>query len=573
MIRVSLFRNRVWIAFLLITAALFGLDWWGSQYLDAQHRDLTERTLAAEARTLGAELNALPQASLAEWARASSTWTGARVQVTNPVGTLLTDSAPKSKAPEGCCLAVLPIAQGERAGWTVRLSEPPAEWQDFTQVILRRLLEMIVAGVLAQGIAYIFSILLAKRIRNLQALTERLLDASIADSEIPHAEDELGILNQSLHRMGTRIRDLLDRVSLESGRREAILASMSEGVLAADNRLQVIFCNESLAHALGTAAPVNAGTPVLDLVRDPELVNLLTQVIATGEPVKRRLQLSAGEGKTFEAQAASLAMPTSRGVIVILHDITDMERLERVRKDFVANVSHELRTPLTAIRGYAETLLGGALDDSENNRRFVEIIQAHAIRLNNIAADLMILSELESGRPAPEPERVSIKDAVEMAMSTVESEARVRGVLLDSFVAEGLEVLGHKIRLEQALVNLLDNAVKFNRPEGEARLNADLTKEGKVMITVSDTGSGIPSSDLPRIFERFYRVDRARSRAVGGTGLGLSIVKHVVERMNGTVRVDSAIGRGSTFTILLPALLEPELELPGQGRAQMNITA
>ena len=565
MIRVSLFRNRVWIAFLLIAGALFGLDWWGSQYLNAQHRVLTERILSSEGRTLSAELNALPQSSLAEWAKVSASWTGARVQVTDATGAILTDSAPQTPLPNGCCLMVLPLAQGDRAGWTIRLSETPAEWQNSTEVILRRLLEMVVAGILAQGIAYIFSILLAKRIRHLQALTERLLDASIADSEIPHAEDELGILNQSLHRMGTRIRDLLDRVSLESGRREAILASMSEGVLASDNRLQVIFCNESLANAVGASVPVEAGTPVLDLVRDPELVNLLTQVIATGEPVKRRLQLSAGEGKTFEAQAASLAMPNSRGVIVILHDITDIERLERVRKDFVANVSHELRTPLTAIRGYAETLLGGALEDSENNRRFVEIIQAHAIRLNNIAADLMILSELESGRPTPEPERVSIKDAVEMAMSTVESEARVRQVFLDSFVADGLEVLGHKIRLEQALVNLLDNAVKFNRPEGEARLHADLTKDNKVMITVSDTGSGIPSSDLPRIFERFYRVDRARSRAVGGTGLGLSIVKHVVERMNGTVRVDSAIGRGSTFTILLPSLTEPggDEELPG----------
>jgi len=554
-IRVSLFRNRVWIAFFLIAATLLGLDWWGSQYLTARHREMTERTLSAEARTLAGELAALPRSSLTEWAIASNTWTGARVQVTDVSGSLLTDSAPRLSVVSGdCCSVILPIARGERSGWAVRLSERPTEWQNPTDVILRRLLELFIAGVLAQSIAYIFSLLLAKRIRHLQVLTERLLDSSVADAEMPHADDELGILNQSLHRMGMRIHDLLDRVSVESGRREAILASMSEGVLAADNRLQVIFCNDSLAAAVGASAPVAAGTPVLDLVRDPELVNLLTQVIATGEPVKRRLQLSAGEGKTFEAQAAPLAMPNSRGVMVILHDITDIERLERVRKDFVANVSHELRTPLTAIRGYAETLLGGALEDSENNRRFVEIIQAHAIRLNNIAADLMILSELESGRPAPEPERVSIRDAVDMAMSTLESEARVRGVYLESSVAEGLEVLGHKIRLEQALVNLLDNAVKFNRPEGEARLRATATEDGRIMITVSDTGSGIPSSDLPRIFERFYRVDRARSRAVGGTGLGLSIVKHVVERMSGSVRVDSTLGRGSTFTILLPQI-------------------
>lgn len=552
--RVSLFRNRVWIAFLLIAAALLGLDWWGSSYLTSRQREIVARGVAAEARTLAGELSALPMTNLNAWVTASATWTSARVQVADASGRVLADSGSGQLSANQELSAAVPVTRGDRAGSTVRLSATPAEWQNSTDVILRRLLECLVAGLLAQGIAYIFSLLLAKRIRNLQALTERLLDANVAYSEMPHAEDELGILNQSLHNMGMRIRDLLDRVSMESGRREAILASMSEGVLAADNRLQVIFCNDSLASAVGSTGPVAAGTPVLDLVRDPELVNLLTQVIAAGEPVKRRLQLSAGEGKTFEAQAAPLAMPNSRGVLIILHDITDIERLERVRKDFVANVSHELRTPLTAIRGYAETLLAGALEDSENNRRFVEIIQAHAIRLNNIAADLMILSELESGRPAPEPERVSIRDAVDMAISTLESEARVRGVFLSSSVSEGLEVLGHKIRLEQALVNLLDNAVKFNREDGEARVEATTGPDGKIVIAVSDTGSGIPSSDLPRIFERFYRVDRARSRAVGGTGLGLSIVKHVVERMSGTVRVESTIGRGSTFVITLPPL-------------------
>jgi len=557
-IRVSLFRNRVWIAFLLIAAALLGLDWLGSRALTSRDRESAERALAAEARLLAGDLSVLSLTGLPQWAAASATSMNARVKVLDASGHTVADSAPAPGSSNSDWSASAPVATAARAGWTVRLSAKPTEWENSTDVILRRLLECLLAGVLAQGIAYIFSLLLAKRIRNLRALTERLLDANVADAEMPHAEDELGILNQSLHGMGLRIRDLLERVSMESGRREAILASMSEGVLAADNRLQVVFCNTSLAEAVGATEPVRPGTPVLDLVRDPELVNLLTQVLATGEPIKRRVQLLAGEGKTFEAQAGPLAMPNSRGVLIILHDITDMERLERVRKDFVANVSHELRTPLTAIRGYAETLLGGALADNENNRRFVEIIQSHAIRLNNIAADLMILSELESGRPAPLPERVSIKEAVDMAISTVESEARVRGVFLNSFVAEGLEVLGHKIRLEQALVNLLDNAVKFNREDGEASLTATVAGDGKVSIAVSDTGSGIPSSELPRIFERFYRVDRARSRAVGGTGLGLSIVKHVIERMNGTLRVESTIGRGSTFTILLPPLHETE---------------
>jgi two-component system phosphate regulon sensor histidine kinase PhoR len=229
-----------------------------------------------------------------------------------------------------------------------------------------------------------------------------------------------------------------------------------------------------------------------------------------------------------------------------------LERVERVRKDFVANVSHELRTPLTAIRGYAETLLDGALEDKQNNRRFLEIIKAHTIRLNNIASDLLTLSELESGHSTSEPEIVSVRDVLETALRSVEAQARVQNVHIVCGKIEDLTVTGYRIRLEQALVNIIDNAVKFNRPGGEVRIECIRDTSGAARISVSDTGSGIPREDLSRIFERFYRVEKARSREVGGTGLGLSIVKHVVERMDGRITVESEAGAGSTFTITLP---------------------
>jgi two-component system phosphate regulon sensor histidine kinase PhoR len=241
-----------------------------------------------------------------------------------------------------------------------------------------------------------------------------------------------------------------------------------------------------------------------------------------------------------------------RGGIAILHDITDLERLERVRKDFVANVSHELRTPLTAIRGYTETLLEGALEDHENNRKFLEVIKTHAIRLNSIASDLLALSELESGKATAEQTRVSVRAAIEAALRTVEAEAQGRRVKLLRGRMEDVEVLGERVHLEQALVNLLDNAVKFNRPDGEVRVEVTRTEDDEVCVTIADNGIGIASTDLPRLFERFYRVDKARSREVGGTGLGLSIVKHIVERMHGRVAVESQLGKGSVFTILLP---------------------
>lgn len=399
---------------------------------------------------------------------------------------------------------------------------------------------------------WIFSRAIEWRIQRLKMFAEHVLDASSDDEPLPEEGEQTALLNQSLRRMAMRIRELVERLSLESARRDVILKSMAEGVLAVDHQKNVLFCNQALSNALGLRHPVEENTPLIGLVRDPKFLGLISGVLASGEAVKSKLQFNADDASVFEAYAAPLAVPPHQGALVILHDITGLERLERIRRDFVANVSHELRTPLTAIRGYAETLLAGALSDTENNRRFVEIIQAHAIRLNNIASDLLTLSDLESGRRDAEPGPISVEEAVNTALLTVEPEARIRGVnLVRGSVSDAL-ITGHAIRLEQALVNLLDNAVKFNHPGGEARIDAGMTGDGRVYITVSDTGSGMPSDDLPRIFERFYRVDRARSREVGGTGLGLSIVKHVVERMEGSIKVESRLGKGSTFTVLLP---------------------
>jgi two-component system phosphate regulon sensor histidine kinase PhoR len=277
---------------------------------------------------------------------------------------------------------------------------------------------------------------------------------------------------------------------------------------------------------------------------------MCTNVLAEGEPQQRRLVLAAAGARSFEVQVAPLAGDPHRGAIAMLYDVTDMERLERIRKDFVANVSHELRTPLAAVSGYAETLLEGALEDAENGRKFVEIILSKAKQLNNIVTDLLVLSSLESGKP-PVPEPVSLRESIESALRTVEPSARTRGVRLVCGPLDDLSVLGHEVRLEQVFVNLLDNAIKFNRPDGEVRVEVARAPDSTV-VRVKDTGLGIPSRDLPRIFERFYRVDKARSRATGGTGLGLAIVKHAVEQMGGSVSVESSLGQGSVFTVALP---------------------
>jgi two-component system phosphate regulon sensor histidine kinase PhoR len=408
------------------------------------------------------------------------------------------------------------------------------------------------SSLIALLVAFLVSRSLTRRVSELKKVAEGILTAT-PDRHLEDASDDLGSLERSIAGVATELRRLLDRLRFESARREAILSSMTEGVLAVDPDLRVTFCNTAFLKAIAFRGAAFEGLSLLELVRDTGLHQLLREVLATGESQKLRFRLSAAYGRTFEVQATTLAMPSGRGAIAILHDITDLERLEQVRKDFVANVSHELRTPLAGVIGYAETLLDGALEDLTNNRKFVEIIRTNAVRLNSIAADLLVLSDLESGTD-PDPDVISVQNVLEAAMVTVQAEARDRDVALINENIENVFVNGSRLRLEQAILNLLANAVKFNRPGGEVRVSARVNEHHQVAIVIADSGVGIPSQDLPRIFERFYRIDKARSRQVGGTGLGLSIVKHVVERMNGVIEVESTLGRGSTFTLRFPSV-------------------
>ena len=385
---------------------------------------------------------------------------------------------------------------------------------------------------------------LNSRAREMRRRVESLLRA---DRGFTPAADEMSALASSLEVAARQVRVVVENSQRESSRLEAILSSMVEGVVAVDPLMRITFLNRSFAALMGVPLPQQPGIPLVQVARDHVFLEMFTSVLATGEPAQRRLVLS---GRTFETQVAPLEGDPQRGAIAMLYDITEIERLERVRKDFVANVSHELRTPLTAVSGYAETLLEGALDDAANRRGFVEIILTKARQLTNIISDLLILSSLESGK-APAPQPVSLRQSIESAIRTVEPVARTRGVHLACEEFDDVHVLGHEIRLEQVFVNLLDNAVKFSRPAAEVRVGVS---RGPMyaLVKVTDTGRGIPSRDLPRIFERFYRVDKARSRATGGTGLGLAIVKHAVEQMGGSVSVESSLGHGSVFTVALP---------------------
>ena len=389
-----------------------------------------------------------------------------------------------------------------------------------------------------------------RRALALRRILERLLQLGKSDSPRQARGDELSALAATIEQATRRVRAMVETLQRENARREAILGTMVEGVVAVDPLLRITFANRAFAEMMGVTEPPAAGTPLVQVARDRALHEMFTAVFAAGQPLQKRLTLSAGT-RSFEVQVAPLAGSPQRGAIAMLYEITGLEHLERVRKDFVANVSHELRTPLAAISGYAETLLeGGGLEDPANSRQFVAIILAKARQLTNVVQDLLILSSLESAK-APAAEPISLERSLQSALRTVEPMAKAHGVSLVCETFQDLEVLGYEIRLEQVWVNLLDNAIKFNRPDGAVRVDVLRDRE-RALVRVCDTGPGIPSRDLPRIFERFYRVDKARSRATGGTGLGLAIVKHAVEQMGGSVSVESHLGQGSVFTVSLP---------------------
>ena len=579
--RSSVFRKLFLSALALIALTLLTVDFYWTRYASTQQNDALRLQLAAEARVLRGELDSVPRAGLQAWATAADKRAQVRITVVDAAGTVLADSQQNTaimenhaERPEvmdayagrvGTAIrhsasvdrdlfyVALPLTYEGQAGMVFRVAAPLGELTDAVAAVRWRILEIsMIAAALALAMAFWFSRGFTRRVRRLQRFADNLVQERSPAELSRDADDELGALAGSLNRTAVRLGDFIDRLSLESARREAILTSMVEGVLAVDNEMRVMFCNPAFAQAVNATAPVPERLPVLELVRDPVFLEILSRAVVTGKTVVERMQVADAGGRAYAIHAAPLTNTAKRGAIAVLHDVTDLERLERVRRDFVANVSHELRTPLTAISGYAETLLDGALEDPEHNRKFVEIIRAHSIRLNNIASDLLTLSELESGRPDLPPEPVPLRAALETAARVVESEARVRGVEIRWGAVDDALIMGHRIRLEQSIVNLLDNAVKFNRPGGEVRIEAVSAGNGQARVSISDTGIGIPSEDQPRIFERFYRVDKARSRAVGGTGLGLSIVKHVIERMGGSVSLESQLGKGSKFTITLP---------------------
>jgi two-component system phosphate regulon sensor histidine kinase PhoR len=390
------------------------------------------------------------------------------------------------------------------------------------------------------------------RVERLQEFSRRVAEGDfrpLPGGDSGDALEELCTsLNQTAARMDRTIRTLTEERNLSS----AILGSMVEGVAVVNGSERLVFANQGFADILELDIPPKSGRALVEIVRQTEMIEAVRRVLA-GEPrVEAEIVTGTLRQHFFAATVAAVRAGDTSGAVVVLHDITELRKLERVRRDFVANVSHEFKTPLTAIQGFSETLLAGAIDDPQNRERFLGIILEHSRRLARLTDDLLKLSQMDADRLQLEIRPVSVAELVESCVETTEHRATEKGVRFTVAPTNDLpDIAGDRRRLAEILQNLLDNATQYTLPGGQITLTAE-SRENDVVFTVTDTGIGIPKSDQSRIFERFYRVDAARSREAGGTGLGLAIAKHLVEVHGGHIWVESEIGQGSQFNFSIP---------------------
>ncbi len=444
----------------------------------------------------------------------------------------------------------VPLARPDAA--VLRLAEP--------LVVLKRLsMTLMRLSVTAASVALLASVLVlayvsgrfARRLRLLQRVARRIGqgDAGARAAEAP--DDDLGQLGRALNAMHGELDARLEALRRERDDRELILAHMSDGVALVDGSDRVVHVNHRFAELLDAPLRPGPGTPFTAFTRVPELAELTAAARASGRTVERELKPWTTRAHPAHATATPLGGSRPSPVLLVLHDLSESEALQRLRQDFVANVSHELRTPLTSLRGYAETLLEGGLDDAEHREAFVRVMRDQAVRLQALVEDLLSLSELER------PDATLRRESLDLHALAAEQLAQMREAAAHAgleLVLEGVapvRVLADRVRLTQVLANLIDNAVKY--AERGRVVVAVGEADGRAWCEVRDTGPGIPAEDLPRVFERFYRVDKARSRDKGGTGLGLAIVKHAVALHDGSVGVESRAGEGTTFRFEIPS--------------------
>ena len=434
----------------------------------------------------------------------------------------------------------------------VRVALPAADVRNQLQVVLSATLAALGLALVGAGaIAWILSARIGGRVHLIARVAERYRRGDLTPAQLAFGDDELGTVARALDDSVQEIGRRLTEQARDQARMEAILAGMTEGVIVIDPRARLQLVNDAARQML-KLGEVALERPYVETIRLPAIAELVAAVLVGNRRSSVQFTPPRDPSRTIMATAAPAAGGVEYGVILVLHDITELRRADQIRRDFVANVSHELRTPLTAIRGYVEALSDGDATP-EDNRRFLEVIWRHTRRMERLVGDLLRLARLDAGQETLELTACDTLALASGVVADLSAAAEERGQRVELSVAPGGErVRADPAKLHDALRNLVSNAISYAPERSTIRIGA-VPVDGRVALTVSDEGPGIPDEDLARVFERFYRVDKSRARDPGGTGLGLAIVKHLVELHGGQVGVENRPEGGARFTITLPA--------------------
>ena len=450
----------------------------------------------------------------------------------------------------------LPLYEGSHLKGYLRLSRPLLEVDrsvDKLRFSIFQVLLLII--ILSMIVAFIFSMKVISPIQEIEAFTDKIRKGDVSGMLMIDSRDEIGQLSKNINDMVTELQEKIRVANEEKWKLRAAFASMAEGVMVLDSQNRIEGLNKGMAEMIGREYADIVGKTPIEAFRNIALQDALNRFRQAGEIVLEEITLGDENPMILDVNISAVKSLPGQDpkTMIVFHNVTRLKKLEQVRADFVANVTHEIKTPLTAIIGFVETLQQGAIDDRAKAQKFLLTIHENAQRLNRLVDDLLTLSSIELGETKLHLEGLALEDVFETALTLISLRAALKNVRIQRDVQPGLPMVrADRDRLVQILVNVLDNAVKFTPEGGSVSITASPEVQGSVVIKITDTGIGISKSELPRLGERFYRIDKTRSREMGGTGLGLSIVKHLMKAHEGSMEIESTLGKGTTVSLHFP---------------------
>ena len=450
----------------------------------------------------------------------------------------------------------LPLYEGSHLKGYLRLSRPMLEVDrsvDKLRFSIFQVLLLII--ILSMIVAFIFSMKVISPIQEIEAFTDKIRKGDVSGMLMIDSRDEIGQLSKNINDMVAELQEKIRVANEEKWKLRAAFASMAEGVMVLDSQDRIEGLNKGMAEMIGREYADIVGKTPIEAFRNIALQDALNRFRQAGEIVLEEITLGDENPMILDVNISAVKSLPGQDpkTMIVFHNVTRLKKLEQVRADFVANVTHEIKTPLTAIIGFVETLQQGAIDDRVKAQKFLLTIHENAQRLNRLVDDLLTLSSIELGETKLHLEGLALDDVFETALTLISPRAALKNVRIQREVQPGLpRVRADRDRLVQILVNVLDNAVKFTPEGGSVSITASPEVQESVVIKITDTGIGISKSELPRLGERFYRIDKTRSREMGGTGLGLSIVKHLMKAHEGSMEIESTLGKGTTVSLHFP---------------------